>query len=464
MLPWSLLALVLLLPVLRQGHRPTGAATDDGADVCPAPAAPAQDHPQQQQPQEQPPPSYAAYHAYERALPQHTGTHPPPRQDALPKMLWFDNHGSHFGWGNYMQEMILNAYLAHAAGRAYVWDNYTWSRDGPEISDWNGHRIPARIPLSALIAGPIVGGEAPGGSPRAVSREWYFEVCTEEQRVKLDTRKFSPEWAEAGGEPPNALQIVERWVVELRGIDAPCVEMAWGTPALFSYELTNEARVLPIFPSLSSSPILSSLRWSPLIQGAFLSNAHHFGFGLTPHLALIAVEDPLAPIKGLLVLHIRRGDYEEWCPGALANGITYVGFNRFPELPDRSPGVREEGALAHCLPDVEEVVRKVRSVVRDAEAKREVRQVYIMTNAHPPWLAQLVTALREHALPESVGISTSRDLSLSWEAKFVSQAVDMLVGQRAEMFIGNGYSSLTGNIVMLRMHNERLDPKDTRFW
>jgi hypothetical protein len=77
-----------------------------------------------------------------------------------------------FGWGNYMQEMILNAYLAYAAQRAcvslivlvhrqyslahrYVFDNYTWDRDGPEISSWNGKPIPARIPLSALISGTL---------------------------------------------------------------------------------------------------------------------------------------------------------------------------------------------------------------------------------------------------------------------------------------------------------------------
>ncbi|KAJ7765301.1 hypothetical protein B0H16DRAFT_1717847 [Mycena metata] len=62
------------------------------------------------------------------------------------------------------------------------------------------------------------------------------------------------------------------------------------------------------------------------------------------------------------------------------------------------------------------------------------------------------------------GIGTSRDLELSWEQKFVAEAVDMHVAQRAEKFIGNGFSSLTSNVVMLRMSNPQLNTSDTHFW
>jgi hypothetical protein len=36
---------------------------------------------------------------------------------------------------------------------SYVFDNYTWDRDGPEYSTFNGKLIPSRIPLSAMISG-----------------------------------------------------------------------------------------------------------------------------------------------------------------------------------------------------------------------------------------------------------------------------------------------------------------------
>lgn len=35
----------------------------------------------------------------------------------------------------------------------FVFDNYTWARDGPEHVEYNGKLIPARIPLSAIISG-----------------------------------------------------------------------------------------------------------------------------------------------------------------------------------------------------------------------------------------------------------------------------------------------------------------------
>lgn len=62
-----------------------------------------------------------------------------------------------------------------------------------------------------------------------------------------------------------------------------------------------------------------------------------------------------------------------------------------------------------------------------------------------------------------LGIASARDLELTPEEKYVSQAVDMYIGQRAEVFIGNGFSSLTANVVMLRK-NAGLDPLQTRFW
>ena len=35
----------------------------------------------------------------------------------------------------------------------FVFDNYTWDRDGPDYSRFGNKVVPARIPLSALISG-----------------------------------------------------------------------------------------------------------------------------------------------------------------------------------------------------------------------------------------------------------------------------------------------------------------------
>ncbi|KAG6329204.1 hypothetical protein ID866_9886 [Astraeus odoratus] len=84
-----------------------------------------------------------------------------------------------------------------------------------------------------------------------------------------------------------------------------------------------------------------------------------------------------------------------------------------------------------------------------------------MTNGGKEWLEELKAALMK--VKQWDAVVTSRDIKLSWEAKPVAQAVDMFVGQRAQVFIGNGFSSLTSNIVMFRTMRE-IPPEDTRFW
>lgn len=72
----------------------------------------------------------------------------------------------------------------------------------------------------------------------------------------------------------------------------------------------------------------------------------------------------------------------------------------------------------------------------------KLTRVYVMTNGKPEWLRELKDALQEDArrlrLREWEHIGTSRDLRLTGEQKHNSQAADMAVGQRAEVFIGNG--------------------------
>ena len=81
------------------------------------------------------------------------------------------------GWGNAMEEMLLNAHLAYLSNRtcalstsspslaahvissfsqsgSYVFENYTWDKTvSGDISSFNGKKIPARVPLTALLSG-----------------------------------------------------------------------------------------------------------------------------------------------------------------------------------------------------------------------------------------------------------------------------------------------------------------------
>jgi hypothetical protein len=81
---------------------------------------------------------------------------------------WLPNIG--IGWGNITQGMLLEAYLAYLSGRtymfypppclrlttlsfsSYVYQNYTWDTIDGDFSSYNDNRIPARVPLTAILS------------------------------------------------------------------------------------------------------------------------------------------------------------------------------------------------------------------------------------------------------------------------------------------------------------------------
>lgn len=129
----------------------------------------------------------------------------------------------------------------------------------------------------------------------------------------------------------------------------------------------------------------------------------------------------------------------------------------------------------------------------EERVKKMLRKVYVMTNGDTEFLDELKSALMadaqrsvfrsrnkfkmedSHAQPMSEEeydfdfawswdeVSTSRDLDIGWETKYVAQGMDMYVGQRAEVFVGNGFSSLTANVVLLRSV-AGVETWRTRFW
>ncbi|KAF7983707.1 hypothetical protein HWV62_19641 [Athelia sp. TMB] len=430
------------------------------------------------------PPLYEAYHAAERGLPQHALDAPfPDGQDA--KFFWVANH----------------------APSDFVFDNFTWDRDAPSpYSHYNGKPIPARIPFSTMIAGPIMGAPFPPGSPapRAVSREWYERVCEGEKRVVIRTETVVTEY-ERYDASVGAGVLFDKWIARLQKEDARCVEVDEDSALVFEIWLFGSTRILDLWPALKRSPLLTHFAWSPLIHAVLHQNAHLFfptpfaipvpslpslpenpfsrffgkplpapsppAFTLPPD--FLHTESPTddAPIPGLLVLHVRKGDFEAHCAHLADWASTFNGFNSFPDLPDlftppagcgggRSTEAGRVEYMARCAPGIGAMVAKVARV--RAEARAPLTRVYVMTNAPLPWSEALKDALR--AMPGGwAAVGSSRDLVLDAEQRYVAQAADMLAGQRAQVFVGNGFSSLTSNIVMLRMAKGG-DARANRFW
>ncbi|KAF8496238.1 hypothetical protein F5888DRAFT_1794754 [Russula emetica] len=427
------------------------------------------------------PPRFYEWHDREKRLPQHDVNLPFP-QGREGRYIRFTNQVCCLGWGNAMQEMLFNAHLAYLSKRTYVFDNYTWDKSPGDFSTFYGKTITARVPLTALLSGPVAGDPFPssaGGSP-AVIPEFFDEVCP--TRTVIDRDKIN---GALGG--ASAATILQAWLDELERTEDRCVEIKDHTPQIFDFWLFGDSRrLLDIWPSLSTSPILTHFSWSPLITAALSANAHFIHPTLsssTPSSFVPSSNTP--PLSGLLALHIRRGDFIEHCEHLTNWSVRFMGFNEFPGLPDRftppasssdsyddhygydlSP---EERALyrTHCFPEIEQIVSRVRDVRASLLRTTKLTRVYVLTNGRPEWLRELKDALQEDARRERLNewehIGTSRDLRLTGEQKHNSQALDMAVAQRAEVFIGNGFSSLTSNVAMLRAASGR-DWETMRFW
>lgn len=220
----------------------------------------------------------------------------------------------------------------------------------------------------------------------------------------------------------------------------------------------NKDQMLPIWPTLSRSPILRQFGWSALAHAAFVSNRALFSpeplitpYTTTPSCAHCI--DPYLPLPGLLAVHLRRGDFVEHCENLGHWGASFNAFASFSSFPD--PWVPFEGSeeermsvyMRRCLPTIEQVVEKVEAV-RAAVGSSDggLQNVYVMTNADEAWLEELKDALRAGGAWER--IATSRDMVWTPEQKYVSQATDMMIGQRAQVFIGNGVRVHTHILVL----------------
>lgn len=80
-----------------------------------------------------------------------------------------------------------------------------------------------------LRTGPMVGGSYGRHSdvPRAVSRNYYNEVCTE--RVIINSAEVRSTLQTS----PTAQETLDAWVAKLTSMDDRCVEIMIDTPQLF---------------------------------------------------------------------------------------------------------------------------------------------------------------------------------------------------------------------------------------
>ncbi|KAK0204194.1 hypothetical protein DFS33DRAFT_1260911 [Desarmillaria ectypa] len=415
------------------------------------------------------PPSYNDVRDFEQHLPQHQIP-----TDSIDDRRYLRFEGTLWGLGlnNILQEELILSYIAYATNRSFVFSDYIWSHTPLPFTIDDYSLRPARMPLNAFIAGPTAGGpiatlhsqhtlDLPVDPPthidadlRAVHLAYFDAVCPQNKRIRLSLADV-PRLGDDTLDGDDLLAMWVDWLSRNDMMSEPCVIVDFSERVVFDHLLFGSPRVISMFPILASSPILKEFAWSYLVEAAVERNMN----------GLINPVPSSSPnlMSGVVAVHLRRGDYSGHCLYLSKHNTAYQGMNQYPGIVDRfdplgfdpsAPSLDNDSYhhyLPHCLPTVSEIVERLR-VVRAENPQLSLTKVYLLSNGRRWWLDELWEELRADGWePVREGLGSSQDLTLTREEQYVSGAVDMAIAEKAEMFVGNGFSSLTGNIVMLRL-------------
>lgn len=136
-----------------------------------------------------------------------------------------------------------------------MFEPYTWHKGPESFVDFQGHLIPSRIPLSALIdgmsleitcpknftlrkdpfsaTGPMAGATSflPGDNhPRAVSIEYFDKICPYERRTFVEIKDVNE-----GLEGRTVEEVLQKYVHVLSAMNETCVELRGGIEHPFDW-------------------------------------------------------------------------------------------------------------------------------------------------------------------------------------------------------------------------------------
>ncbi|KAJ6541043.1 hypothetical protein DFH09DRAFT_1395004 [Mycena vulgaris] len=311
----------------------------------------------------------------------------------------------------------------------------------------------SHILMNALTSSPTGGGslgeDVDPNISRAISFEWWTAACPQSQVVELQMTATVKELTDSSTGEERLI----RWAEKLRNIEAGCVQVVGGS----SFDYMHISIQFSLAAYLN---IVIEYAWSSLITRALSRNFFALFSSASPPLALApflsritttpgagSADHPYPltafapyrasapPIPGLLALHVRRGDYAQHCNNLASWGSDFNAWNLFGR-----PDIRAVGRYP-ALPD---------HLPAGPRPRRSSRAV---SESGADFPAQALKTV----------VASSHDMRLARDEFAVSQAVDMGVLVAAETFIGVGFSSLSSNVVQLRLAGGR-DPGTSRFW
>ena len=168
-----------------------------------------------------------------------------------------------------------------------------------------------------------------------------------------------------------------------------------------------------------------------------------------------------------MALHLRRGDFEGHCKilSERHQGTTTWATLPFLQSVMLPPSLDTSNATSirqHCYPTLYRILDAISHQARSHPHLRTLHVLHDGSWDHPLVYLQyykLVEALTNTAWTEKQGwkngpmsrVTHSGDLPIAKGQRDWSVCVDVELGRRAEVFIGNGYSSLSTQIIALRL-------------
>ncbi|KAK7032506.1 hypothetical protein VNI00_013075 [Paramarasmius palmivorus] len=387
------------------------------------------------------PPKFENIRAYERSLPQHNMSEAlyDPNFSRPGRRKYLRVEGQVWGRG-------FNNVLQEVAGRVFVFEDYTWSHLPLPYTIYDFALRPTRTPLNAYISGASAGGLVSSdhfASLRSVSVEFFDVVCPKEQRTTLSS-------ADAPRDS-DGVEIVDWWLAKLGEVEIePCViiDSTEKDTEVFDWKYFGSTRALSGYHLLKDSPSLLQFSWSPLVQSAVTRN---FAVLKPQNYRSLLDISRTSVIDGLVAIHLRRGDFKGHCLYLHKYSAEYIGLNQLDGLPDRfkppqDPRESKAYYMKHCLPNIDQIVERLHQI-RQENPSKHLKRVFLMSNGWGWWLSKLSSRLREDGWTDVIN---SYDFELDAAQTQVSGAIDMAIAEKAEVFIGNGFSSMSANIIMFR--------------
>lgn len=171
-----------------------------------------------------------------------------------------------------------------------------------------------------------------------------------------------------------------------------------------------------------------------------------------------------------IALHLRRGDFEAHCQSLVEKNTGFTTWATLPilELSTLSPALVTSNAssvMDHCYPSLRRILD---AVTAQARRKPHVRTLHVLHDGawdHPTVYLQyykLTRALTNAKWAEEQGwpngpmvrVTQSAEVPLERGERDWTVCVDVELARRADAFIGNGYSSLSTQIVALRLGSD----------